>query len=61
MGVGEFKYAIWIFKVVKGAAMATKFGKNKAKLQLLQFYAKSEAFFTWIAGFSGSGVARNFL
>ena len=27
-GVGEFKYAIWIFRGAKGVAMATKFGQK---------------------------------
>ena len=34
-GVGEFKYAICIFKGAKGVAMATKFGQELAKIALI--------------------------
>jgi len=28
IGIGEFKYVIWIFKGAKGVAMATQFGQK---------------------------------
>jgi len=32
-GDGDFKYAIQNFKLVKGVAMATKFGQKRAKIE----------------------------
>jgi len=51
--VGDFKYAISIFKETKGVAMATKFRKILAKIAQISASCKKVEFFTCSEGFYG--------
>jgi len=55
-GVGQFQYAIRIFKKAKGVAMSTKFEQKEAmpKSQWIQFCARNRGIFHIIKWFSGS-------